>query len=140
MARINGAEAWEALGHGGALIILGFLNQVGPLSALGSMGMATAKAHWGKPIWVTSGGAELPVTNAAILTALMLTGPGDISLDRLLGTKLSRWVLIPGLAAVAASVAAGILLSNQQQQREQAAPAEELGAELQPGMEVTPSI
>src|SRR5579885_1362459 len=61
---------------GGMLMILGLLNPVGPLSALGSMGMATAKAHWGKPIWVTSGGAELPVTNGAITTALMLAGPG----------------------------------------------------------------
>jgi len=36
--------------------------------------MATAKAHWGKPIWVPSGGAELPVTNIAAALALMLTG------------------------------------------------------------------
>ncbi|HEV8191663.1 MAG TPA: DoxX family protein [Ktedonobacterales bacterium] len=122
---------------GGLLMILGFLNPLGPLSALGSMGMATATAHRGKPIWVTSGGAELPVTNAAITTALMLAGPGDISLDRALGTKLPRWVLIPGLAAVCAGVAAGVMLSNREQQ---AAQDKESGAASQADREAVPSI
>src|SRR6476659_3987801 len=47
---------------GGLLTMLGFLNPVGSLGVAGAMGMATAKVHWGKPIWVTSGGAELAVT------------------------------------------------------------------------------
>src|SRR5919204_3486187 len=64
---------------GGVLTLLGFLNPLGPLAAIGAMGMATAKVHWGKPIWVTSGGAEFAITNAAIALALGLAGPGDFS-------------------------------------------------------------
>lgn len=46
---------------GGLLTLLGFLNPIGPIGSIGSMLMATRKVHWGKPIWGTSGGAELPV-------------------------------------------------------------------------------
>ncbi len=85
---------------GGLLTAVGFLNPVGPLTAMGSMLVATFKAHRGKPIWVTEGGAELPVTNLAVLGALALAGPGRLSLDGALGTRLPRWTLIPGVAAV----------------------------------------
>ncbi len=93
---------------GGVLTLLGFLNPLGPLGMIGSMSMATARVHWGKPIWVTSGGAELPVTNMAIATALLAAGPGKYSLDSALGTRLPRWVALPGLALVATAIAAGL--------------------------------
>jgi putative oxidoreductase len=67
---------------GGVLTAIGFLNPLGPLGIIGAMAMATTKAHSGKPIWVTEGGAELPVTNIAAATALMLNGPDEWSLDR----------------------------------------------------------
>src|SRR5690348_12071485 len=75
---------------GGALTTLGFLHPLGPLGTMGAMIMATAKAHWGKPIWVSQGGAELPVVNMASALALTLTGPGRFSLDRLFGIRLPR--------------------------------------------------
>ncbi len=78
---------------GGVLMVLGLLNPVGPLGAVGSMAMATTKAHSVKPIWVTEGGAELPVTNMAIATALMLNGPGKYSLDSALGIRWPRWLV-----------------------------------------------
>lgn len=93
---------------GGLLTALGFLHPVGPLGMLGAMGMATATVHWGKPIWVSSGGAELPLTNMAVVSALLLAGPGKYSLDELLGTHLPGWVAIPGLAAVAAGMYLGL--------------------------------
>jgi uncharacterized membrane protein YphA (DoxX/SURF4 family) len=55
-------------GGGVLLTALGLLNPLGPMGVIASMTMATAKAHWRKPIWVTEGGAELPVTNTAIST------------------------------------------------------------------------
>jgi putative oxidoreductase len=49
---------------------------------------------------VTEGGAELPVTNIAVATALMLNGPGKYSLDRALGIRLPDWVAPLGLAGI----------------------------------------
>ena len=107
------AEAAEV--GGGTLMALGLFNPLGSIGVLSSMSMATAKMHWGKPIWVTSGGAELPVTNIAIATALALTGPGKYSLDHALKTSLPRWTFLPGLALAAGGVALGILVSNRPQ-------------------------
>jgi len=68
------------------------------------MAMATRKAHWGNPIWVTEGGPELPVTNISIATALMAAGPGKYSLDRALGIRLPRWIALLGLVVIAITV------------------------------------
>ena len=89
---------------GGLLTALGALNPLGPLGVIGSMTMATTKVHWGKPIWVTSGGAELPITNLSIATALMIVGPGRYSIDHALGIRLPRLVGILGLIGVALTV------------------------------------
>ena len=78
--------------------------ELGPLGIIGSMTMATTKVHWGKPIWVTSGGAELPITNIAAAAALALVGPGRYSIDHALGIRLPRWVGILGLVAIALTV------------------------------------
>lgn len=85
---------------GGVLTALGLFNPLGPLGVIASMSMATAKAHWGKPIWVTEGGAELPVTNTAIATIFLISGPGKYSLDRALGIRLPAWVGPLGLAGI----------------------------------------
>ncbi len=55
---------------GGVLTTLGFLHPLGPFGTIGAMIMATVKAHWGKPIWASKGGAELPVINMATALAL----------------------------------------------------------------------
>ena len=92
---------------GGVLTLLGFLNPVGPLGVIGSMAMAAKAAHGGKPIWVTEGGAELPVTNIAAATALILGGSGKYSLDRALGTRLPGWLAPLGLAVIVLTVLYG---------------------------------
>jgi len=66
--------------------------------------MATRKAHWGKPIWVTEGGAELPLLNIAISTALMIREPDRYSLDRVLGIRLPGWVGLVGLVGIILTV------------------------------------
>jgi putative oxidoreductase len=89
---------------GGVLTLLGFLNPLGPVGVIGSMAMATTKAHRDKPIWVTEGGAELPVTNIAAATALIGGGPGKYSLDRAFGLRLPGWLAPLGLVAVIITV------------------------------------
>jgi putative oxidoreductase len=89
---------------GGVLTVLGFLNPLGPLGIIAAMSMASAKAHSVKPIWVTEGGAELPVTNIAVAMALLLSGPGKISLDRALGIRLPRWLAPLGLVGILLTV------------------------------------
>jgi putative oxidoreductase len=89
---------------GGVLTALGLLNPLGQLGVIGAMSMATTKAHWGRPIWVTEGGAELPVLNIAISTALMIREPDRFSLDRLLGIRLPKWLGPLGLAGILLAV------------------------------------
>ena len=70
------ALAWFSEFEGGVLTLLGFLDPLGPVGVIGSMALATTKAHRGKPTWVTEGGAGLPVTNIAANAALVVDGPG----------------------------------------------------------------
>ncbi len=105
---------------GGTLMILGFLNPLGPLGVIGAMSMAIAKVHplHEKPIWATSGGAELPLTNTAIATALMLNGPGKYSFDRALGVRLPRPIVaLVGLVSIATVVVFALQKSEEQPQQ-----------------------
>jgi putative oxidoreductase len=107
--RLRPASLWaRAAGgselFGGLLTMLGFLNPIGPILAMGSMAMAWAKVHLGKPVWVTEGGAELPLTNMAVLSALTLAGPGKLSIDGLFGIRLPRWIGATALAGVFAAL------------------------------------
>jgi putative oxidoreductase len=118
---------------GGLLTALGFLTPLGQLAVLGVMGVASATAHVGKPIWVTSGGAELPLTNIAAATTVMPAGPGRFSLDEVLGTRLPAWTLVPGLAAVGAGIALALATRAPVQPREE---VREQPAAVKPGPEV----
>jgi putative oxidoreductase len=89
---------------GGVLTALGLLNPLGPLGIIGSMSMATRKAHWGKPVWMTEGGAELPLLNIGVSTALMIREPDRYSLDRILGIRLPAWVGPLGLVGIILTV------------------------------------
>ena len=105
---------------GGVLTALGLFKPLGPLGVIGSMSMATRKAHWDKPIWVTEGGAELPVLNIAISTALMIREPDRFSLDRLLGIRLPAWVGPVGLVGVILTVLYTELREDEAPEQEQA--------------------
>ncbi|HKV83537.1 MAG TPA: DoxX family protein [Ktedonobacterales bacterium] len=141
MLNLKPGQQWATLASasefgGGVLTAVGLLNPVGELAILGSMGMATATAHRGKPIWVTSGGAELPVTNMAIVAALMAAGPGKYSLDNALNLRAPRWTVLPGIAAVGGVIAYAIVSGQRAatQQAQSAAAAEPVS----PASEIAP--
>jgi putative oxidoreductase len=113
---------------GGLLTALGFMHPIGPLTTFGPMIVAWGRAHWGKPIWITSGGGELPATNIAIASALLLTGPGAISIDRLLGIRLPAAIG----ALFAACVAAGSLLALSQPRPQPQSQQQQQQSEQQP--------
>jgi putative oxidoreductase len=107
--RLRPASVWARLAgssefFGGLLTMLGFLNPIGPILAMGAMAMAWAKVHLGKPVWVTEGGPELPITNMAVLSALTLSGPGRLSIDGLFGIRVPRWIGATALAAMFAGL------------------------------------
>ena len=118
---------------GGVLTAAGLLNPLGPIGVIASMSMATTKAHWGKPIWVTEGGAELPVVNTVISGALLLSGPGKYSLDRALGIRLPAWVAPLGLVVIILTVlyaGVGAPKPPAPQQQEEEGPQDEAREEL----------
>ena len=90
---------------GGCLLVLGLFNPLGSLGIIASMIMAIILVHWPR-VWVAQGGIEYPVVNAAVATALALSGPGRYSLDALLGTGLPMpATFLVGLAVVLIGVA-----------------------------------
>ncbi len=94
---------------GGTLTALGLVHPLGPIGIISAMTMATAKAHWGKPIWVSAGGAELPVLNIGVAVGLMLTGPGEYSMDEALGIEVPQGFTALALLGAGALIGYGIL-------------------------------
>lgn len=116
---------------GGMLTALGLGGPLGPIALQGSMATAIRRVHWGKPIWNTEGGAELPVVYATTGVAVALAGPGRYSLDRAFGVR----VPFTPAALAAAGVAAGIVIADRRatathQAENVAAAAETLAEEV----------
>lgn len=106
-------KPWAALAGGaelggGLLTALGLAYPLGPLAVLGAMAMASVKAHSGRPIWGSEGGPEQPMTNAVIALALLVSGPGKLSLDAALGTRMSPIASSVTLLATVGMLAAGL--------------------------------
>ena len=101
---------------GGTLTVLGLLNPLGPVGTISAMTMASTKAHWGKPIWVISGGAELPVVYIAAAVSLAFSGPGAYSLDNALGIKLPGWMVAATMLGAGAAFGYRIMQPPAQQQ------------------------
>lgn len=111
--------AWAGLAGGGEFVgglltVLGLGGPLGSILTTSAMKMAMFKIHSGKPIWATSGGAELPVVNIAAGTALMLTGPGKYSLDRLFGIRVPRWFSGLAMAGAGALIVIGLLMEPEE--------------------------
>jgi putative oxidoreductase len=90
---------------GGGLTALGLLSPIGPIIAAAPMIVAWRKQHRDKPIWVNQGGAELPLTNLTIAAALILAGPGPISIDHVVSIKTPWWLSLIAIIGTATGIA-----------------------------------
>ena len=84
---------------GGALLALGLLTPLAATMVIAVMLVAIVSVHLSKGFFASNGGYEYPLLLAVAALTLAITGPGQISLDALLGTE--RGGLPWGIAAVA---------------------------------------
>lgn len=99
MATLAGASE---LG-GGILTATGIADPLGPLAVAGTMVVATA-VHRRQGPMSQKGGFELPLTNAALATALMVTGPGRWRAGPRLPKRLARLAFLGAAALTAGSI------------------------------------
>src|SRR3954467_10276007 len=92
---------------GGSLLVAGLAAPAAAAALTGVMTTAIRKVHLPNGPWAANGGWEYNAVLIAAVTALVETGPGDLSLDHLLGTERSgpAWAL----AALATGVGTAFL-------------------------------
>jgi putative oxidoreductase len=86
--RKHATAAGAAEMGGGALLTVGLVTPAAAAALIGVMSTAIRTVHLKNGPWVTDGGYEYPLALIATLVALADLGPGDISLDRALGTEV----------------------------------------------------
>jgi putative oxidoreductase len=97
---------------GGSLLAAGLATPLAAAGLTGVMTTAIRKVHWPNGPWAANGGWEYNVVLIAAMTALVDTGPGDLSLDHLLGIERRGpgWALgalTLGVGTAAATMAIG---------------------------------
>jgi putative oxidoreductase len=75
---------------GGLCILLGLFTRVAALLIIADMIGAIVTVNWKIGFFWTKGGLEFPLTLAVIALTLILTGPGFVSLDRVLGIETAE--------------------------------------------------
>jgi putative oxidoreductase len=106
-ARAHAVLAGTTETVGGSLLVAGLATPLASTALTGVMTTAIRKVHLPHGPWAANGGWEYNAVLIAAVTALAETGPGDLSLDRLLGTTRSGplWAL----AALATGVGTAFL-------------------------------
>src|SRR5439155_5538335 len=102
-ARLRPAKLWTLLGGlseagGGVLFALGLLTTLGALGIAAAMITASITVHWGEVL-------KMPLSYLVAAIAVGLIGPGQYSLDALLGVALpTPATFLYGLIAVLVGV------------------------------------
>ena len=91
----------------GLLVAFGLLGPVGPALMLSVMIVAAVSVHLKNGLFAMSGGIELALLYGAAAAGLALTGPGQYSLDALLGLT-SIWTPALAWTALVLGTAAGV--------------------------------
>lgn len=95
----------------GVLMTLGLLTGLAATAFVGLMLVATLTDHRGKGYFVFKGGWEYTVLVAMVAVGLAATGPGEWSLDELIGLDLDGWPWALVAAIGGAAAALGLLLA-----------------------------
>lgn len=111
-AKVHALTAGVTETVGGSLLAAGLATPVAAAALTGVMTTAIRKVHWPNGPWAANGGWEYNVVLIAAVTALADTGPGDLSLDHLLGIERRGpgWALgalTLGVGTAAATMAIG---------------------------------
>ncbi len=97
---------------GGLLVALGFLGPVGPAIMIAVMIVAVVTVHARNGFFAAKNGVEIPLLYATGALMLAFTGPGEYSVDGLLGLGTlggaHRAAAVVGLGLLAAVVALAI--------------------------------
>jgi putative oxidoreductase len=114
---------------GGLLFAIGAATPLAAAAISGAMITAIKTVHWEKGVWSSEGGYEYNLVLLLAVFGLTEDGPGDWSVDGVLGRR--RWGTGWAFAALAAGAAgsAAVLASAKRQQPKR--DAEQLGAETE---------
>jgi putative oxidoreductase len=106
-AKVHAALAGATETAGGALLAAGLATPLAASALTGVMTTAIRKVHLANGPWNANGGWEYNAVLIGAVTALVETGPGDLSLDRALGIERTgpAWAL----GALATGVATSFL-------------------------------
>jgi putative oxidoreductase len=111
----NAVAAGLAEAGGGAGIALGLATPLSAATLTSVMLTAINRVHLKNGPWVTNGGYEYNIVLIAAVLALVEVGPGELSLDHLLGNERTGagWTLIALALGVAGAVGAHIAAESQ---------------------------
>lgn len=93
---------------GGLAFGLGVLQPLAAALVVAVMIVAIATVHWGHGLLASTGGLELPLLYLAVAASLGFTGPGEYSLDAVIGL-MPWWTSEVSVAAVAAGALGGFM-------------------------------
>jgi putative oxidoreductase len=106
--RRNAVAAGVAEAGGGAALALGLATPLAAGTLTSVMLTAIHRVHLKNGPWATNGGYEYNAVLIAAVLALAEVGPGEVSLDHLLGTERSgpAWALLAAAMGVAGAAGA----------------------------------